>query len=351
MKQGIARVVRNRVRRVAIGGGLEIAQLLARSGLMTGARGCGAIFTLHHVRPRVPRAFDPNAHLEITPTFLEEAILALKHDGYRFVALEDLPESLALADPQPVACFTLDDGYRNNLDYALPVFEQHGVPFTVFVTGGYVDRTHTLWWETLADMLSIASDFPFDFGSGTETLRAVSAAEKQAVFDRISTHVRGHDEAGAVGKLNEMARAQGIDPIAITSRLTLDAAGLRSLLQSPLASLGAHTISHRALARLSDADAQREMSESAARVEAIAGRWPTTFAYPYGDRHAVSERDHNLAERLGFAVAVTTQPATLSAETVSNFHALPRISLNGHFQNRRHVSALASGIPFRLMAG
>ncbi|MBB4184843.1 polysaccharide deacetylase family protein [Sinorhizobium terangae] len=351
MKQGIARVVRNRVRRVAIGGGLEIAQLLARSGLMTGARGSGAIFTLHHVRPRAPRAFDPNAHLEITPTFLEEAILTLKRDGYRFVALQDLPESLVLGDPRPVACFTLDDGYRNNLEYALPVFEQHGVPFTVFVSGGYVDRTHTLWWETLADMLSPVRDFRFDFGSGIEAMRAVSNAEKQAVFDRISAYVRGHDEEGAVGKLNELACAQGIDPLAITTRLTLDAAGLRCLLQNPLANLGAHTISHRALAPLSDAEAQREMSESAARVEAIAGRWPATFAYPYGDRHAVSERDCRLAERLGFTVAVTTQPATLSADTVSNLHTLPRISLNGHFQSRRHVTALASGIPFRLMAG
>ncbi|MDK1488787.1 polysaccharide deacetylase family protein [Sinorhizobium sp. 7-81] len=349
MKQGIARVVRNRVRRVAIGGGLEIAQLIARSGLMNGARGYGAIFTLHHVRPRLQRAFDPNAHLEITPTFLEEAILALKRDGYRFVALEDLPGHLALHDAQPVACFTLDDGYRNNLDHALPVFEQHGVPFTVFVTGGYVDRTHTLWWETLADMLSAVSDFRFDFGSGMEIMKAASTAEKQVVFDRVATHVRGRDEADSIGKLNALARIQGIDPLAITARLTLDATGLRSLLESPLASLGAHTISHRALARLSDAEAQREMSESAARVEAIAGRWPGSFAYPYGDEPAVSERDHRLAERLGFTVAVTTRPAILSADAVSNPQALPRISLNGHFQNARHVSTLASGVPFRLM--
>ena len=61
----------------------------------------------------------------------------------------------------------------------------------------------------------------------------------------------------------------------------------------------------------------------------------------------VSPRDHRTARDLGFTIAVTTQPGTLAngIETA----ALPRISLNGHFQKAGYVSALASGTPFRLM--
>lgn len=341
-------MVRNNIKRAVIAGGLNAAHVLARAGLMAGARGRGAVFTLHHVRPKLERAFDPNAHLEITPGFLEDTILALERGGYRFVPLEDLPGCLVSADERPFACFTLDDGYRNNLEYAQPLFERYGVPFTIFVTAGYVDRTHTLWWETLADLLSVRREVRFDFGAGAETLATGTLAQKQAAFDRVAAHIHSADEASAVAALNSIAAEQGIDPYAITERLTLDEDGLRASINCPLASLGAHTISHRAVARLSDDEARREISTSAARVEAIAGRRPLSFAYPYGFRPTVSPRDHRLVADFGFAVAVTTEPGTLSSG--ANPHALPRISLNGHFQNTRHVAALASGIPFRLVA-
>ncbi|MGF6172511.1 polysaccharide deacetylase family protein [Ensifer sp. 4252] len=346
MAGGITASIKMRARRAVITGGLELANSLSRAGLMADARGRGAIFTLHHVRPRVARAFDPNAHLEITPAFLDTAITRLKRDGYRFIALDDLPTVLADTDGAPFACFTLDDGYRNNLDHALPVFTRHGVPFTVFVTGGFVDRTHTLWWETLADLLSATGRFRFDFGNGMEVLDAEGPADKQAIFGRMAAYIHSRGEGVAVAALDATALEHGIDAFAITKTLTLDEAGLRLLAESPLASLGAHTISHRALARLSDEQAAQEIEASAARVEAIVGQRPRSFAYPYGDRPAVSPRDHRLVADLGFTVAVTTMPGTIAAATP--LHALPRISLNGHFQRARYVSALASGIPFRL---
>lgn len=335
------------VKRAVITGGLAAAGLLSTAGVMRSARGRGAIFTLHHVRPKQPRIFDPNAHLEITPDFLDAAILRLKRDGYRFVALDALPAHLASDDPQPVAVFTLDDGYRNNLDHAAPVFTRHGVPFTVFVTGGFIDRTHTLWWETLADLIEAQQSLAFDLGYGTEILPLLSPSEKQAAFNRIATFVHGGSEALAVKALNTLAESQGIDPLGITERLTLGEAGLRTLAQNPLASLGVHTISHRALSRLTQEEAHLEIASSTDRIQKITGTRPTTLAYPYGDPSAVSPREHRLAADLGLAVAVTTQPGTLASDTTLT--ALPRISLNGFYQKPVYVGALASGIAFRLM--
>jgi peptidoglycan/xylan/chitin deacetylase (PgdA/CDA1 family) len=340
-------MLRQAVKRTAITGGLKVAGLLHASGLMRAARGRGAIFTLHHVRPKQRRTFDPNAHLEITPEFLDTAITVLKRDGYRFVALDALPAHLASDDPQPVAVFTLDDGYRNNLDHAAPIFSRHGVPFTVFVAGGFIDRTHTLWWETLADLLERQSSLTFDVGTGEETLALGSLQQKQTAFDRFAAFLHSIDEATAIDRLNRTAQTSGIDAIGITAALTLDEAGLKTLVENPLASLGAHTISHRSITRLSDETARAEMDLSARRVEQIVGYRPKSLAYPYGFATAVSARDHRLAAGLGFSTAVTTQPGTLSDAV--NTAALPRISLNGHFQKAVYVSALASGIAFRLM--
>src|SRR5690606_25990392 len=140
----------------------------------------------------------------------------------------------------------------------------------------------------------------------------------------------------------------GIDPLVITERLVLREPELKSLALNPLASLGAHTITHRALARRSEEEARREMAEAADRIAALTGTRPETFAYPYGARTAVSPREHRLARELGFRVAVTTEPGTLSPRAFDDATALPRISLNGLYQKRKYVGALASGIPFRL---
>lgn len=340
-------LLRKVARHAAITGGLKVARALNSAGLMRQARGRGAIFTLHHVRPKARRLFEPNAHLEITPDFLETAIVQVQRHGYRFIALEALPAHLAGDDPQPVAVFTLDDGYRDNLEHAAPVFARHGVPFTVFVAGGFTDRTQILWWEVLADILERHSSLQFQFDGVIETVPAEGLQQKQAAFNRIAAFIHGIDEAEAVERLKRAAEHHGIDALQRTQDLVLDEAGLRTLIADPLASLGAHTITHRALARLDDATACEEMERSASRVEAITGKRPVTFAYPYGDASAVSARDHRLARALGFTAAVTTQPGTIDSQVTMT--ALPRISLNGHFQKAAYVSALASGIPFRLM--
>ena len=140
MLQGpIAVAARRWIKHTAITGGLEILSLAARTGLAPERDSAGAIFTLHHVRPPEGKVFDPAAHLTVTPDFLEAAIVALKASGRKPVALTDLPERMAQGADGPVMAFTLDDGYKDNLEFALPIFERNGVPFTVFVTGGFVE--------------------------------------------------------------------------------------------------------------------------------------------------------------------------------------------------------------------
>ena len=351
MQTSIRTAMRQRLKRAVITGGLEFAHLAGRAGLMASARGRGAIFTLHHVRPKTARAFGPNAHLEITPEFLDAAIVQLAAEGYQFVALHDLPARMVIArSDERFAAFTLDDGYRNNALHAQPVFTEHRVPFTVFIAGGFACKTHSIWWETLVELLEARQHLEFDFGSGPVVLPLATSFQKQSAFTRIARFVQqDEDEAKAIAALDEVARANGIDPMLITERLVMREPELKSLVLNPLATLGAHTISHRALARLSDEEARREMAESIDRVEAIAGRRPDTFAYPYGDAASVSSREHRIAADLGLRVAVTTDPGTLDAGCLSNPMALPRISLNGLYQKRKYLTALASGIPFRLM--
>ena len=306
------------------------------------------IFTLHHVRPDQNLAFNPNAHLEVTPEFLGEAIETAKAAGMMPVSLEDLPALLANAsDQRKFVCFTLDDGNRDNAQYAAPVFRKHGVPYTIFVAPGLAMRQRTMWWETIGELLGKTSSFSFDFGAGTQVINCASKTGKQDAFARFAHFVETTDEDAAVAKIDELARSLGVDPMDIVEREIMSPDELRELAKDRLVSYGGHTMTHCNLARVDDSRLSYELVQSSRLVSEYGGRPVTTFAYPYGGRNAASVRESLAAANAGIRVAVTTQPGVLSAE--SNLTALNRVSLNGLYQKRRYVRALISGLPFRLM--
>lgn len=329
--------------------GLEASWLASRAGLMARARGRGAIFTLHHVRPPQPAVVRPNGHLEISPAFLDAAILSLKADGYRFVSLSEVPDLLDAKEPAPpFAAFTLDDGYRDNRDHALPVFECHGVPFTIFVCKGFSERSHSIWWETADRMVNGKAPIEIETDGGTVRHALETPRQRIAACDAICDPIGGPDEARNIARLDRAASKAGIDALALVGDLVMDADELAALSGHPLVTLGAHTVSHRGLVHLDAETLAAEIAGSADYVEAITGRRPAVFAYPYGDARSVGPAVEAELSRAGFAVAVTTRPGTLKPLHLASPLRLPRISLNGYYQRARYAAALASGLPFRL---
>jgi peptidoglycan/xylan/chitin deacetylase (PgdA/CDA1 family) len=314
------------------------------------AAGRGVIFTLHHVRPARGYDFEPNGHLSVTPQFLDAAIVAGRQCGLHPVHLEELPELFAdSSDRRKFMCFTLDDGCRDNAQFAAPVFRKHGVPYTMFITPGFVERNRTMWWETAEALTRAAASFNFDFGHGTETVPCSSHGEKFVAFERLAKFVESVDEDDAVAKIDQAAISAGVDPLGIVDHEIMTAAELGDLVKDPLARLGAHTITHPNLSRVSADRLRYEIEQSGARVATYGGRAPKSFCYPYGGRHAVGPRETKVALETGFALGVTTQPGVLNSERPEQLAELPRVSLNGQYQKSRYVRALVSGLPFFFM--
>src|SRR5947208_11836510 len=88
--------------------------------------GDGVILMLHQVTPEQPRDFEPNGILKVTPDFLDGVIHEVCAAGFEIIALDDVKSRLQGASGQkPFAVFTLDDGYKDNRDFAYPVFKRH----------------------------------------------------------------------------------------------------------------------------------------------------------------------------------------------------------------------------------
>lgn len=343
-------VAKRIVRNAAIRGGLEMVALSNAGALWPAAAGRGLIFTLHHVRPSRGEPYQPNALLSVTPQFLDTVIEVCLRSGLVPVALEQLPRLLAdPSDKRRFVSFTLDDGYRNNAEFAAPVFRKRGVPYTIFICKGFVERTRSLWWETVEELTRDKAAMEFDFGRGPETLVMRTAGEKQAAFDRISDFVQTVAEDEAVERLDKVATANGIDPLGIVDRLVMTENELHDLARDPLVRFGAHTLTHVNLKRVDDGRLGSEIAGSIKAVEGYLGRTPASLAYPYGYATAVGEREFRAAAEAGLDIAVTTQPGVLRASNLKRPTAFNRVSLNGLYQKKRYVKALISGIPFKLM--
>ena len=308
--------------------------------LPTANDAAGFVVTLHHVAPGEPSPFAPNALLTITPEFLDRFLGHFISKGWRFVSVEELVGAGDDADPQRIAV-TLDDGYRDNAEHAWPVFRRHGVPFTIFVCPGFSDRTAELWWEALERIVAATDSCSLAGEGPAETLPTRSPEEKRQAFQAWSAWLTTEaDEARQRSAIRALADKYGLDLATLAAELVMNWEEVRKIAADPLCTIGAHTMTHAALARLPSDAALREMRDSADRIEVEIGRRPTSLAFPYGYRAAAAEREAELAGEAGFAASFTTRPGYVP--TAGAPHGLPRVSVNGLFQQQRYLETLLS---------
>ncbi len=109
----------------------------------------GEIWMLHRVveqRSIVPE----QRELEVTVDWLEQKILEYKAKGYSFISIDKLPSifnfQFSIFNSHRWVCITFDDGYQDNYTLAYPMLKRLDVPFTVYVTTGFIDNQLSMWW-------------------------------------------------------------------------------------------------------------------------------------------------------------------------------------------------------------
>jgi len=314
-------------------------------------RGQGAILTFHHVRPGADRNFAPNRGLEIRPQFLDALLGHLRSRGYRLLSLDEALDALVAPSQAqaPFVALTFDDGYRDLVEFALPVLERHHAPFVASVTTGFADGAARLWWVELEEAFARLDRIEIEVGGELFRATTVSEGEKAQAFNRLYWRLRAGSEEELLRVAGALCAQAGIEPLGVTKRLCLDWRELALLAQHELVTIGAHSVTHARLAKLDREAAKREMAESRAKIAAKLQVEARHFCYPVGDPTSAGPREFALARELDYQSAVTTTPGILLPEHRGEPFALPRISVNGRHQNLGAMDVLLSGAPFALM--
>jgi len=334
------------MKQTIIRGGLESLYFSgAHHALRPLVGGVGAILTFHHVRPPRPERFQPNRLLEITPDFLARVVQDLRRSGLEFVSLDEMDRRMRAADfSRRFVCLTFDDGYRDVKQWAYPILKSAGVPFALYIATSFPDRLGDLWWLTLEAVIARNDHIGIQIDGHNRTFDCATVPEKRALYDELYWWLRSRPtEAEMHSVIRNLAACYHVDIAAFCTDLCMSWPELAELVADPLVTIGAHTVNHPMLAKLSHEAARAEMDLSRSVIEAALAVRPEHLSYPVGDRSSAGPREFEIAAELGFKTAVTTRPGVLFPAHSQHMTALPRISINGEYQRLRYVRVLLSG--------
>jgi peptidoglycan/xylan/chitin deacetylase (PgdA/CDA1 family) len=187
----------------------------------------------------------PNPTTVPTTVFTEQMAL-LGELGYIPVSLDAVRDHYLVGTPLPrrAVLITFDDGYRDNLENALPVLRRHGYPAVLFAPIGFLDDGRPLPHE--------------------ESLRLLGIQNETVGWDELAE---------------------------------LETGGVR---------VESHGIGHRPLAELDPAEATREIALSKLRLEERLGREVEAFAFVKGSLADYRPEHASLVQQAGYKLAFTS---------------------------------------------
>lgn len=279
------------------------------------------ILTLYYHRVNVS---EPDYNLLcVSPTKFRQQMLYLKHN-YQIVRFED---DWTQADSDAVV-ITFDDGYLDNLKYAVPILEELEIPATIFVSTGTIDQTRELWWDELEQILFSGDGFKNSF--------QLKDSEFQCQWDMSTLEYRKNCYMGLHYLMKNMINPEkreewlkqlwmwrGQNRNVRESNLTVSSEDCKKLAESEVISIGAHTVSHPSLAALSLEEQEEEIRISIECLSQVLGKKITLFSYPFG----VPEVDFNddtvdICKKYGILKAASTEEALWN--TAVNLYKIPR---------------------------
>lgn len=205
--------------------------------------------------------------------------------------------------PARAACITFDDGYADNHHVAMPILQRHGLTATFFIATGFLDGGR-MWNDTIIETVRSCSESLLDLASiGLGQYPIGSIDEKKAVISALIDQVKYRPVDERIALTNQMAQLAKVLP---PQDLMMTSQDVKAMRQAGM-QIGAHTLSHPILARLTDAQARHEIEGSKTYLEQLLGERIGLFAYPNGKPgEDYTPQTVEVVRSLGFDAAVST---------------------------------------------
>lgn len=240
------------------------------------------------------------------PTEVFERQMAYIARHYRVLTVEELVKRMRHGGlPRNALAITFDDGYRDTLTHAAPILAKYGLPATVFLATGFIDTEEAPWFDRVAEAFQ-GTKVPSFTAPWGGTVKLAAQADRLRALERAFTYFKYLPDEVLPLKLEALLEALGMPDRmnGKNSMLTWDEVEALTRLGF---SIGAHTVTHQILSRVSPKRAWQEIVDSKRMIERTLGRPVKAFAYPNGRPGDYTDTVKQLVREAGFTCAVTTR--------------------------------------------
>lgn len=250
------------------------------------------------------------------PARLRQLLDYFRQTGIHVAALDDVVASLRNGDTSvlrrgPTVIFTVDDGYADFVEVAVPVFQEFDCPVTGFVAPGMIDQTSWFWWDQIDWIQTHTrhSAVTIDVGGADMRIECSDPLGRNKSLNEMAERIRLITTAQRIAAIDRLSSVAMVPiPVAAPDEYRMATwQELRSV-ESSLVRIGAHSMTHPILSRCDDDQASREIIDSVARVRDELVRPSGIFAYPVGCPLCFGEREIAIVRRAGLLGALSSMP-------------------------------------------
>jgi peptidoglycan/xylan/chitin deacetylase (PgdA/CDA1 family) len=259
------------------------------------------------------------------------AIITMLRNRFDVIPLDEIPARLGRRDarpprPKPALALTLDDGYKDNREFAFPILHAAGLTATVFLTTGAIDRPSSFWVARLRYGFHHTRLSSFTRNGERPALPLRSLGERVAAANAILQELLPLGSEAREEALDRIERDLGVTPDGRVAKLMLSWDDVREMRRGGIR-FGSHTVSHPNATLASDTELARELRESRSRIETEIGEPVETFCYPNtgGILPNHDARTRAALADAGYRVAVTSRYG--APDPRSDPLGLPRVAV------------------------
>ena len=299
---GLLRGVATGLHRAGLSGGL------ATAAAWTGREPAFPILTYHRVNDH----HDPFFGALSTQVFESQVQHIARH--YEVLPVEELADRMAAGTvPRTAAAITFDDGYRDTLTDAAPILARSGLRATVFLATGFIGTNEVPWYDRLASAFKLSPRSTVSLPSGEE-LAFETVRERLAALARTRSVLKTLPEEQFQREFDRVLEELGSSDRPSPENAMLTWEDVRALRERGFR-IGAHTVSHPILSRVTVERARTEIVGSREMIREGCGTVPRAFAYPNGGSSDYTAAVVDVVREAGFTCAVTTRFGLNTART------------------------------------
>lgn len=144
------------------------------------------VLMYHHIQPQVDAQEKGQASLSVDSQMFAAQVQYLSQNGYTPIWANELVSALldhSLLPAKPVV-ITLDDGYKDNYIYALPILRQYGFKANLMLATGLMGNPDMLSWD---EVKALKDSGLFYFTNHTWSHYAITRGPQSTIESEIDT--------------------------------------------------------------------------------------------------------------------------------------------------------------------